>query len=117
MFQFVELKEFMRQKGDAEFMNLLNMIGIRDIDADVQQKLKASFMNETPDNYPQNAVRMFAENYPTVVHNKKILDTLLSKLHRVNAIDNIPAGCQYPLQCIVSAQNRKQTDTGGLVKS
>ena len=87
MFQFAELKEFMRQKGDAEFMHLLNMIGIRDIDTDVQQKLKASFMNETPDNYPQNAVHMFAENYPTVVHNKKILDTLSGKLHRVNVID------------------------------
>ena len=60
---------------------------------------------------------MFAGNYSTVVHNKKILDILPSELHRVNAIDNIPAGCQYPLQYIASAQNRKQTDTGELVKS
>ena len=38
------------------------------------------------------------------------------ELHRVNAIDNIPAGCKYPLQSIASAQNRRQNDTGGLAK-
>ena len=59
---------------------------------------------------------MFAENYPTVAHNEKILDTLPGELHRVNAIDSIPDDCKYPLPCIVSAQNRKQTDTGGLAK-
>ena len=103
MFQFAKLTEVMRQKGDAEFINLLNKIRIGDIDADVQQKLKARFMIETGDNYPQNAVHMFAENYPTVVHNKKILDTLPGELYRVNAIDNISEDCKYPLQSIVSA--------------
>ena len=38
------------------------------------------------------------------------------ELHRVHAIDNIPADCKYPLQSIILAQNRKQTDTGGLAK-
>ena len=37
------------------------------------------------------------KTYPTVVHNKEILDTLAGELHRVNAIDNIPADCKYPL--------------------
>ena len=117
MFQFAELTEVMRQKCDAEYINLLNKIRIGDIDADVQQKLKARFVNETADNYPQNVVDMFEENYPAVVHNKKILDTLPGELCRVNATDNIPADCKYPLQCIASGQNRKQTDTGGLAKS
>ena len=44
----------MRQKGDAEFINRLKKIKIRDIDADELQKLKARFVNETADNYPQN---------------------------------------------------------------
>ena len=38
------------------------------------------------------------------------------ELHRVNAIDNISADCKYPLQSIVSAQNKKQIDTVGLEK-
>ena len=38
------------------------------------------------------------------------------ELHRVNAIDNISADCKYPLQSVVSAQNKKQTDTVGLEK-
>ena len=54
MFQFAELTEVMRQNGDAKFTNLSNKIRIGDIDADVQQKLKASFVNETAENYPQN---------------------------------------------------------------
>ena len=73
-------------------------------------------MNEAADNYLQNAVHVFAENYPTVVHNKKILDTLPGEMHRVYTIANIAAGYQYPLQCIVSAQNRKQINTGGIAK-
>ena len=76
IFQLADLTEVMRQKGDAEFINLLNKIRIGDIDADVQQKLKARFVNETADKYPQNAVHFFVENYPTVVHNKKILAIL-----------------------------------------
>ena len=75
MFQFAEFTEVMRQKGDAKFINLLNKIRIGDIDGDRQQKLKAGFVNETADNYPRNAVHMFAENYPTL-YNKRILDTL-----------------------------------------
>ena len=54
MFQFAELTEVMRQNGDAKFTNLSNKIRIGDIDADVQQKLKARFVNETADNYRQN---------------------------------------------------------------
>ena len=60
---------------------------------------------------------MFAENYPAVVHNKNIIDTLAGELNRVNAIVNVPTDCKYPLQPIVSAQNRKQmTQVGGLAK-
>ena len=116
MFQFAELEEVTRQKCDPEFINLINKIKIGDIDEDVQQKLKARFVNETADNYLQNAVHMFAENYPTVVHDKKILETLPGELHRVNSIDNIPADYKYPLHSIESAQNRKQTDAADLTK-
>ena len=59
---FAELTEVMRQNGDAEFINFLNKIRIGDTDADVQQKLKVRFVNETADNYPQNAVHMFTED-------------------------------------------------------
>ena len=72
------------------FFNLLNETRIGDIDANVRQKLKVRSVNETAGNCPQNAVNMFAENYPTVVHNKKILDTWPGELQSVNAIDNIP---------------------------
>ena len=59
---------------------------------------------------------MFAENYPTVKHNRKMLDKLLGKMYKVNAIDQIPADCKYPETLIPLAQNKKQSETGGLAK-
>ena len=37
---------------------------------------------------------MFAENYPTVKHNRKMLDKLPGKMYIINAIDQIPADCK-----------------------
>ena len=59
---------------------------------------------------------MFVENYPTVKHNRKILDKLPGKTYIINAIDQIPADCKYPETLISLAQNKKQSETGGLAK-
>ena len=75
MFQFTEFTVVMKQKKDTEFIDLLNKIRTEDIDANVHHRPKLGFLNETADNYPRNAVHMFAENYPTL-YNKRILDTL-----------------------------------------
>ena len=57
---------------------------------------------------------MFAENYPTVKHNRKILDYLPGKMYILNAIDQIPGDCKYPEALISLAENKKQSETGGL---
>ena len=49
MSQFAELIEVIRQKGDAEFIIILNKIRIGHYDEEVQQKLKARFVNKTAD--------------------------------------------------------------------
>ena len=59
---------------------------------------------------------MFAKNYPTVKHNRKILDKLAGKTYIINATDQIPADCKYPKTLISLAQNKKQSETGGLAK-
>ena len=59
---------------------------------------------------------MFAENYPTVKHNRKTLDKLPVKTYIINAIDQIPIGCKYPETLILLAQNRKLSEIGGLAK-
>ena len=59
---------------------------------------------------------MYAENYQTIKHNRKILDKLPSKTCTIDAIYQIPADYKYPATLISLAQNKKQSETGGLAK-
>ena len=59
---------------------------------------------------------MYAENYPTVKQSCKILDKLPGKTNTINAIDQIPADCKYLATLISLAENKKQSQTGGLAK-
>ena len=52
---------------------------------------------------------MFAENYLTVKHNRKMLDKLSGKMYIINAIDQIPADCKYSETLISLAQNKKKS--------
>ena len=71
MFQFAELTEVMRQRDNTKFINLLNKIQVGNVDEDVQKQIKERFIEESDINYPENALHMFAENYPTVKHNRR----------------------------------------------
>ena len=39
-----------------------------------KNRLEKALKKESDINYPENALHMYAENYPTVKHNRKILD-------------------------------------------
>ena len=112
MFQFAELTEVMRQGGDTKFIDFLNKIRVGNIDEDAQKQIRERFIEESYINYPENAQLMFAENYPTVKHNRK----LPGKTCIINAIDQIPAVCKYPETLISLAHNKRQSETGGLAK-
>ena len=116
MFKFAEETEVMRPRRDAKFIDLLNKIRIRTIDENVQKQIRERFIEKSDINYPENALHMYAENYSTVKHNCKILDKLPSKTYTINAIDQIPAGCKYPVTLTSLAQNKKPCETGGLAK-
>ena len=116
MFQFAELTEVMRQRGDTKCINLLNKIRVGNVDQNVEKQIRERFIEESNTNYPENALHMFAENYLTVKHHRKMLDKLPKKMYIINAIDQIPADCKYPETLISLAQNKKQSETGGLAK-
>ena len=46
MFLLIELTEVMRQRGDLEFIQLLNKIRVGNVDEDVENKLKSSFIEK-----------------------------------------------------------------------
>ena len=42
------------------------------------------------------------------------LNELLSDFNTIKANEKVPGNCKYPLATIHTAQNQKQTNTGGL---
>ena len=116
IFEFAELTEVMRQRGDIEFKEFLNKIGVGNLDESVQNRLKAIFVKENDVNYPRNALHMFAENNSALLHKKEMLMSLPGVLHKIEAIDAIPGDYKYPRSMILSAQNRTQADIGSLAK-
>ena len=64
----------MPQRGDFEFISLLNKIREGEIDDHVANILKSRFLKVN--SFPQHVVHMFAENKPAKKHNETQLNTL-----------------------------------------
>ena len=115
MFQFTELSHVKGQKGDTKFIDFLK-IGAGNVDEDVQKKIRVWFKEESDISNSGNALHMIAENYPTIKNNLKILDMLPGKTCIIDAINQIPADCEYPETLILLAWNKKQSETSSLAK-
>ena len=111
-FQMVELTEVMRQRGDFEFISLLNKIREGEIDDHVENLLKSRFFKQNL--VPQHLVHMFAENKPAKQHNETQLNTLDSQLILIDAIDEIPKDIVLSQSQIDAIKQRKISETGNL---
>ena len=67
-FQMVELTEVMCQRGDHDFIRVLNKIREGNIDEDVEHTLKARFLEKK--SYPEHVVHMLPENKPVKRQNE-----------------------------------------------
>ena len=61
-------------------------------------------------------MHIFAENAPVSTHNDSMLNQLAGLPIEIEAIDIVPSNCGFTESDIIAAQNRKPSDTGGLVK-
>ena len=113
LFKYSELTV---KQNDKLFIDLLNKVGVGNIDDYVQNLLKARFICESDENYPKDALHMYAENEPAMKRNDTVLNDLPGQLYTIEANDKIPDNCKYPLALIQAAQNQKQTNTGDLAK-
>ena len=111
-FQMVELIEVMRQRGDHDFIRVLNKIRERNIDEDVEHTLKARFLEAK--SYPEHAVHMFAENKPVKRHNETQLNNLDLQLLCIEAIDEFPKNINVSDSQIDAIKLRKISETGNL---
>ena len=59
---------------------------------------------------------MYTENGPAMKRNEVILNELPGELYTIEANDEIPDDCKYPLVLTQAAQNQKQINTGDLAK-
>ena len=83
-FGMVELTEVMRQKGDCVFIDLLNNIRIGCLTEADEELLKSRFIEITDENFPHDAVHLFAENAPANQHNHLMLSQIDSAEYSVS---------------------------------
>ena len=79
VFKMIELIEVMRQKDDKEFTDLLNRIRTASQSQDDIKCLQSKSVS-SGDNYPTNALHIWAENKPVDEHNTKHLQNLSAPL-------------------------------------
>ena len=76
LFKMYELVEIMRQKDDLEFAQLLNRLRVNEMTEDDMSKLKTRLFDRNADDYPKDALHLFAENAGVNEHNDKVLNTM-----------------------------------------
>ena len=101
----------MRQ-DDEIFVNMLNNIRVSEIDQNVEDVIKLRFIDKNDPCYPGNILHIFAENAPIKRHNDNQLKHIPGQLITIPAKDEVPKNSKT--SDIREAQNRKQSETGGL---
>ena len=95
-------------------MDVLKNFRVGKIDDDVQELLKARFINESDKNYPKEALQIYAENERAMKKNTFVLNDLRDELYTIIVTDKVPDNCKYQMTLMQAAQNQKETITGDL---
>ena len=70
LFKMYELVDIMRQRDDLDFTYLLNRLRLNEITG--EEKLQTCIVDHDSDDYPKNALHLFAENKLINEHCNKI---------------------------------------------
>ena len=85
-----------------------------DVDGDDEKLFKSKFVMKEDQNYPHQAIHIWAENAPVNQHNAVMLSNVNNQLFCLNAIDILPKN--VPMSVITKTLNRSQMETGGLAR-
>ena len=110
-FRLAELDQVMRQDYEM-FVNMLNKTRVGEIVQNAEDAIKSRFMDKINQHYPCNILHIIAENVPVKRHNDNQLKCIPGQLITIPAKDEVPK--KSKISDIREAQNRKQSETGGL---
>ena len=111
-FRMVELMKIMHQQGDHSFTEILNRIHLGQLTKDDKEKLCTRIIKKSDDNYPYDALHIWAENEPVDKYNELKLEMIKRPLVTLIAHDEYPAmASQSDVQ---KALARNRSETGGL---
>jgi len=112
VFEMIELTEIMRQKDDQPFTELLNIFRTASqTDQDIQC-IQSRSISPSDDNYPSDALHIWAENIPVNQHNNTKLQQIPKPMFQLKATEQYPTNVTK--QDIDRVLARGRSETGGL---
>lgn len=91
LFQIKELTEIMRQKDDQKFTEVLNRFRTASQTEEDIKCINSRSISLSTDNYPSDALHIWAENDPVNEHNNNKLEQLNTPLFVLRASDQYPS--------------------------
>ena len=76
LFTMYELVDIMRQKDDLDFAHLLNRLRLNEMTEEDKEKVQTRIVDRDSDDYPKDALHLFAENIFVDEHNNNILSQM-----------------------------------------
>ena len=90
LFSMIELTEIMRQKDDQPFAEMLNRFRTATQTEEDIKCIQSRSIDPADDNYPTDAIHVFAENRPVNEHNNNKLEKLPGPVFQLRAADQYP---------------------------
>ena len=88
LFKYAQLTEVVRQ-NDRVSIDFLNKVWAGNIDNDAEKLLRARFVSESDENFPKDALHIYAENEPAMERNEAARNDLPGELYTVEADDKV----------------------------
>ena len=108
----IELTQIMRQKDDQPFIELLNRFRTASQNDEDIQCINLRMTSSSNDNYPSDALHIWAENILVNQHNNTKLEKILKPMFTLTATDQYPKNVNK--QDIDRILRSDKSDTGGL---
>ena len=112
VFKMAELTQIMRQKDDIYFTQLLNRVRTASHTDDDITCIQSRVITADDENYPSDALHIFAENAPVDEYNIDRLEKIPSPHYILKAVDQFPPHVRK--QDIERVLSKGRSQTGGL---